>query len=120
MVITQRIHLLRQVRERRSHEDELDFWDDRLAAEGRAIVDRRRKAVERLRAYAVPAHQDLAGVGQQLGIEYMPRLGDQNGPVPPGSASEYANRIAKSLKDLRARELAPGVTVIGPHRDEFL
>lgn len=119
-VVTQRNHLLRLVRERRSREDELDFWDGRLSAEGGAIVDRRRKAVERLLAYAAPAHQDLAGVGQSLGIEYLPRLGDRNDPVPPGTAGELAEQIARALKELRPRELAQGVTVVGPHRDELL
>lgn len=118
-VVTQRNHLLRQVRERRAHEDELDFWDGRLAAEGGAIVDRRRKAVERLLAYAAPAHQELAGVGQRLEIEYLPKLSDQNVPAPPGSATELAGAIARSLKGVRARELAQGMSVVGPHRDEL-
>jgi DNA replication and repair protein RecF len=118
-VVTQRNHLLRQVRERRAHEDELDFWDGRLAAEGGAIVDRRRRAVERLLAYAAPAHQELAGVGQQLGIEYLPKLGDENVPVPAGPANELADAIARCLKGVRARELAQGVSVVGPHRDEL-
>jgi DNA replication and repair protein RecF len=119
-VVTQRNHLLRLVRERRANEDELDFWDGRLAAEGAAIVDRRRRAVERLLAYAAPAHQDLAGIGNQLGIEYLPRLGDEVGPAPSGTLREIAEQIARSVKALRGRELAHGVTVVGPHRDDLL
>ncbi|MBI4218799.1 MAG: DNA replication/repair protein RecF [Chloroflexi bacterium] len=119
-VITQRNHLLRLVRERRARTDELDFWDERLAAEGAAIIDRRRRAIERLTAFAVPAHQELAGVGQRLGFEYLPKLGAENLPVSAAATRELAEMLARAAASLRGREIGQAQTVIGPHRDELL
>jgi len=119
-VVTQRNHLLRQVRERRASDEELEFWDQRLAAEGAAIVDRRRRAVERLLIYAVPAHQELAGVGQPLGVEYLPKLDDQNRAIQPLPVRELADRLLKAMRSMRSRELGQGVSVVGPHRDELV
>ncbi|MBI4306939.1 MAG: DNA replication/repair protein RecF [Chloroflexi bacterium] len=118
-VVIQRNHLLRLVRERRAGEDELAFWNERLATEGAAIVDRRRRAIERLSTFVVPAHQELAGVGQQLGIEYLPKLGAENVPAPGVGTRELAGMIARGAESLRDRELAQSQTVVGPHRDEM-
>lgn len=119
-VVTQRNHLLRLVRERRASDEELEFWDQRLASEGAAIVDRRRRAVDRLLVYAVPAHRDLAGTGPPLGIEYLPKLDEQNRAVPAAQPRELAERMLNAMRVLRPRELGQGVSVIGPHRDELL
>lgn len=124
-VLMQRNQLLRRLREDQAGEDELQFWDDRLAIEGAAIVDRRRQTVGELISYATEAHEGLAGEGEHLGIEYRPRLtaesdGDPLSEYGAMPADRLSALISESLQRVRGREIAQGVTVIGPHRDDVL
>jgi DNA replication and repair protein RecF len=124
-VVMQRNQLLRRLREDQAGEDELQFWDDRLAVEGSVIVDRRRKTVGELTAHATEAHDALAGGAEQLGVQYRPRLTAESDGDP---LSEYGNMpadrlsalISESLQRVRGREIAQGFTLIGPHRDDVL
>ena len=58
-VVSQRNQLLRRVREGVSEQNELAFWDERLAYEGARVTDARRRSVDGLNEHAVPAHSDL-------------------------------------------------------------
>jgi DNA replication and repair protein RecF len=121
----QRNQLLRRLREDQAGEDELQFWDDRLAVEGSAIVDRRRKTVSELTSHATDAHDSLAGGEEQLGIAYRPRLtaesdGDPLSELGAMPADRLSALISESLRRVRGREIAQGVTLIGPHRDDIL
>lgn len=125
-VVMQRNQLLRRVREDRASEDELEFWDDRLAVEGAAIVEDRRKAVAGVAVHAVEEHRRLSGGEESLGIVYRPRLTAEpagNGPLPveaEAPADQLAQTIARALASVRGREIAQGVSLVGPHRDDLL
>ncbi len=132
-VVSQRNQLLRRIREGVAGEDELTFWDERLAYEGARVTDSRRRAVEGLNEHAVPAHSDLAD-GEGLELEYQPRItafsGTQGG-ASHGAGSEHTpdigsmnaesieREIARALSGVRRREIAQGATVVGPHRDDL-
>ena len=117
-VVTQRNHLLRQVRERTASTDELAFWDERLCHEGALIVGKRMLAVQRLAELAPREHEALAGEGEVLGIHYRPRI-DEEPPMKLPPRGDVAAIMAGSLVRLRGREIGQGVTVLGPHRDEL-
>jgi DNA replication and repair protein RecF len=121
-VVTQRNHLLRQMREGRVGPDELEFWNDRLVNEGAAIIERRSRAVERLAEEAAPRHLALSGGRERLGVRYRPRVSAvaENGPDEiPGSTTELISLMRAALQVARPREIGQGATVIGPHRDEI-
>ena len=120
-VVMQRNQLLRRIREGQANMDELEFWDSRLAHEGAAIVERRQKAVDDLVTHATPVHENLSS-GGVLSLEYRPRVSgaarDSRAGSDFGTAS-IADNILNALRLVRAREVAQGVTVIGPHRDDL-
>jgi DNA replication and repair protein RecF len=120
-VISQRNQLLRRVREGVSEEDELTFWDERLAYEGSRVIDARRRSVDGLNDHAVPAHSELTD-GDELSLKYKPRISmssDHAPDVTEMNADMIEREVAKSLPALRRREIAQGITVIGPHRDDL-
>jgi len=120
-VISQRNQLLRRVREGVSEEDELTFWDERLAYEGSRVIDARRRSVDGLNDHAVPAHSELTD-GDELSLKYKPRISmssDHAPDVTEMNADMIEREMAKSLPALRRREIAQGITVIGPHRDDL-
>ncbi len=120
-VVAQRNQLLRRIRDGRAGIDELEFWDGRLALEGAAIVERRRRAVSELASYAVPTHGKLSG-GSALSLAYRPRVTASDAPLRDFAGMNVqalSAGILNALASVRAREIAQGVSVIGPHRDEL-
>ena len=120
-VVMQRNQLLRRIREGQANMDELEFWDSRLAHEGAAIVERRQKAVDDLVTHSTPVHEALSS-GGALGLDYRPRV--SGGARESRAAGDFgtasiADNILNALRSVRSREIAQGVTVIGPHRDDL-
>ena len=120
-VMTQRNQLLRRIRDGVSEELELAFWDERLSYEGARVTDARRRSVDGLNEHAVPAHSELTD-GDKLELEYRPRITASSNDRPDVSqmTSEMIEQEMKNtLLALRRREIAQGMTVIGPHRDDL-
>lgn len=120
-VVTQRNHLLRRIREGSATSDEMSFWDERLAYEGAEIVNERHQAIKKLSAEAIPAHAELTD-GDELGLRYMPQLTESGpGDARPDAISHTAlvQSLTEGLERARRREIAQGVTVVGPHRDDI-
>ena len=104
-VVAQRNHLLRLIREARSTQDELDFWDSELVKEGSALVARRDEVVQRLAVLAAQAYRGLAD-NEEVTVVFHPS-------VPPGG-------LADALTSQRATEIKAGMTLVGPHRDDVV
>jgi DNA replication and repair protein RecF len=117
-VTTQRNNMLRLIRERRAGLDELHFWDERLCEEGAVIIERRSIAVDQLTPLAVKSHARLADGDDGLSLTYLPELGPGERPSKL-RASEIKDTLTQSLAVIRDREIARGVSVVGPHRDEL-
>lgn len=120
-VMTQRNQLLRRIRDGVSEELELAFWDERLSYEGARVTDARRRSVDGLNEHAVPAHSDLTD-GDKLELEYRPRITASSNDRPDVSqmtAEMIEQEMKNTLPALRRREIAQGMTVIGPHRDDL-
>jgi DNA replication and repair protein RecF len=121
-VITRRNHLLRQLQERGGDGEQLRFWDEQAALHAGHIVARRRRAVENLARQAGSIHGELTGGTEQLNCEYMIALWpgrDRLRPVPSEPAA-IRDAFLGRWRETRAREIASGATLIGPHRDDLL
>ena len=113
-VVRQRNYLLRQIRDGAATEGELAFWDDELVKEGSRIVARRRAAVSALSDGASPIHAGLSRENERFTVSYKPNV-----PLPDDSAEDgIAEVITASLAERRRQEVARGITVTGPHRDD--
>jgi DNA replication and repair protein RecF len=178
-VLTQRNHLLRQLRERGGGRGELDYWDVQLSRHGSLVMSRRMEAVRALSDLAAEAHGELAQSEPLLAVQYRPRLevgaieearpvekpgaadavdmpgaadamempGAMDAMEKPGAADVvekpgamektrpieetrpiedtpslaegFAAALMASLEAVRSQEIARGVTVSGPHRDDL-
>ena len=114
-VVYQRNHLLRRVREGSSRQDELGYWDDELVAEGKYIMARRLLTVRSLSELGGPIHRALTGDGEALEMVYRPSAISSSDP----SESEMASGLRQAVEFHRQREIAQGVTLAGPHRDDL-
>jgi DNA replication and repair protein RecF len=133
-VLTQRNHLLRRLRDRGGRRDELAFWDERLVHDGARLMGRRLAAVGSLDGLACRLHEALAE-GAQLEVAYRCSLSDPVGEPEqlvsdgisegrPGYAAApdgraLADAFIQQLGERREEELARGMTLVGPHRDDL-
>jgi DNA replication and repair protein RecF len=132
--LTQRNALLRQSAERRVDADELAVWDEQLAPDAVYISLARRRALAKMSQLAFPLHRELSNASEFLQIRYepsfdaaRPKTHNQSYQIgfdtsePPAGMDESALRAAflQALQMRRSEELARGVTLTGPHRDEF-
>lgn len=133
-VLSQRNALLKQLAERSGDPDELAYWDEQLVQAGTYLTLARRTAVAELERLADAIHRDLTGGSETLQLTYQPSL-DLGRPAAPEfqialpielstlhrplAASDVAAAFAVQLRARRPEEIARGVTLTGPHRDEL-
>jgi DNA replication and repair protein RecF len=120
-ILQQRNSLLRQIDEGRAGPDQLAPWDEELVTYGATIVLRRMEALNALSEQAARYHARLSGDREALSLIYQPRLGnDANGAiVAPGDAEALRACFQEALAARRRKEIAAGVSLIGPHRDDI-
>jgi DNA replication and repair protein RecF len=113
-VLTQRNHLLKKIREGGARRDELHFWDGELARDGGLILERRAACLAEISARAAAFHESLAPA-EHLSLQYLPRI-DGGRPGEARAADAYADALARGVN----RDIAAGMTLQGPHRDDVL
>ena len=131
-VLAQRNALLKQIQERKAAEDQLPFWDNELSTLAAALIRMRSLALTELNDLAKPIHSKLTRGHENLQIKYVPSYDPaarQDGQLglPIDTPLERNNISTEDIKQgmsekflmLRSEEIARGVTLVGPHRDDF-
>jgi DNA replication and repair protein RecF len=119
-VIQQRNSLLRQIDEGRAGPEQLAPWDEELITQGAQIITTRAAAIRALAERAAAIQAGLSDGRERLAISYQPQLGgDAPALAEPIDAGELREQFRRALTRRHAREIAAGVSLIGPHRDEL-
>jgi len=135
-VLTQRNALLKELFKRNGNPDQLIYWDEQLAQYGATLVVHRQNALLDLDAVARQHHRELSGGKEGLRLHYAPsfdphqrpkpnyqlpliadELGPYGGAAPP--VKEVRQTFLAYLQEARQEEISRGVTMLGPHRDDF-
>ncbi len=95
----------------------LDVLDDRLVASGGALVRGRLRLVERLTPGIAEAYESLAGVTPGMAMHYEAEWCDDT--LEPDRLDAVDGLLRTALESLRKRETDRGVTLVGPHRDDW-
>jgi DNA replication and repair protein RecF len=131
-VLTQRNALLKQLQERGGLDAQLEFWDERLCEHGAVIINARAAALDGLETLASAIHRDLTRGADGLRLAYHPAFDPLAAPdgqlglaldVPVHRlglpTAEVQAGLRERLHATRGEEIARGMTLCGPHRDEF-
>lgn len=127
LVLEQRNSLLRESHERAISAAELAVWDETLVAEGAYLIERRAHTLARYNDLVAGIHPRLTDRRERLQLLYQPNVpldrseSDPLTPPPDGPGLEEGkirHAFAAQLKNLHAREIGAGLTLVGPHRDE--
>jgi DNA replication and repair protein RecF len=115
-VLAQRNSLLRSLREGHGRVEQLNFWNDELLRSGVYVLDQRASAVARLSALLAPNYVALSGDAAAVGLRYLSSVPE---PMPGSHSQTTAERYAATLQATRSREVAAGMSLVGPHRDDL-
>ena len=130
--LSQRNALLKLLQDGGGAPDQLDFWDEQLCTHGALLLTARAAALAEIEALAAPLHRALTAGTDGLRLAYHPAFDAAAAPdgqlglpldVPVHRAGIEAKEIKARLQDrlraTRGEEIARGMTLIGPHRDEL-
>lgn len=102
--------------------DTLQVWDEQLSAFGAELTAARISTLIDMRDPVVNAYRDVAGAGAavsptDLTMTYLAKaLGESTHPGPDVDA--WRTILSEALVNRRREELARGLTLVGPHRDD--
>ncbi|TET54848.1 MAG: DNA replication/repair protein RecF [Anaerolineales bacterium] len=112
--LRQRNATLRHLREGTGDRGQLGPFEEVLAAQGVLITTKRNAILEQLSQRGERLHQQLTAGAEQLRFEYQP------GFDTAGEDNDAAvTKLRSALQARRPEEIARGITLVGPHRDEF-
>jgi DNA replication and repair protein RecF len=94
-------------------ESQLAIWDLPLAEHGAAIMQRRFEISAKLSQSAGDALRDLTGGAEKFEVRYEPSL------QVTASEGSLKEKMLEALLNARREEMARGVSVVGPHRDDL-
>lgn len=121
-VVRQRTALLRGGVRDEEARTTLEVWDDQLVRLGGRVVDARLRLLDRLAGPLAKAYADLAGAapgaGEVVAGRYEAQWADHD--LRLGDTSELEAALRDAVGRARRKEIDRGVTLVGPHRDEFL
>jgi DNA replication and repair protein RecF len=121
-VVTQRNALLRDLREQGAvpkgeaggADAQLAYWDEQVVELGAYLVARRREALEALDQLAHAVHNELTNRRERLHLRYVPSVAVEGEWTLEAVAAAFQAQLAEQ----RRQEIAAGMTLTGPHRDE--
>jgi DNA replication and repair protein RecF len=135
-VLTQRNALLKELYKRNGNADQLLYWDEELAHYGATLVFERHNSILELDTTARQRHRELSGGKEGLRLHYAPSFDPHQRPKPdyqlpllmedlaPYTTAappikEVRETFLAYLRQARDEEINRGVTLVGPHRDDF-
>lgn len=131
-VLTQRNALLRRISDREASPGELGYWNDQIAESGSTLVAGRQQLLRQLEVKARRIHEELSGGDEDLELKYLPGFSptaETNGQLSFDvlgldlhrqlSSREIREQFQGRLAEIQDEEIARGMTLIGPQRDEL-
>ena len=131
-VLSQRNALLKQLQERNAAQDELTFWDERIADLGATLMQSRSVAIKELEEIVADIHNQLTRDGEHLQLIYQPsflpgkQVENQLGlpmettvDLSSFSWEKLRTGLRTALHDTKRQEIHRGMTLLGPHRDDI-
>ena len=131
-VLIQRNHLLRQIREKHARPDQLLFWDQELVSAGAYVILQRLVTVSALNELTFGIHRGLTGSQERFhtvcrlnldvaaGANLAETLhGELARATPEARIGAIAEVFKRKLAQFQPREIAYGMSLLGPHRDDL-
>jgi DNA replication and repair protein RecF len=96
----------------------LDTWDEHLSHLGGELVVARIATLTDLAGHVAEAYAAIAPINNEAGATYV--SGSALVAEPPLGRDQVAEVLRARMAERRAEEIARGVSLVGPHRDDIL
>jgi len=116
-VLQQRNNLLRELRERKKNLDLLVVWDTQLIDWGSKIIKKRLDSMKKLSILAKLMHRKITSHKETLELKYLSSCRNLEEKIAQGEEIEHI--FKQNLEKIKEEEIHRGMTMIGPHRDDF-
>ena len=116
-ILQHRNALLKQLSIGKGSVGETSVWDGLLVESGVGLINTRHAALARLSNVVETTHLSLTGGRERLLLQYIPGVG--SGSVEDSDISNLSDHFRDALSKARRDELRRGLTLVGPHRDDF-
>lgn len=111
----QRNSLLKSIRDGSSVISELDFWDQQLSIDGSLIMNKRIEILNDLSIRSKPIHRLISDMNEDISCQYKSNI-----DISQSINIETLHKLLlETLKINRNKDIAQGMTSIGPHRDDI-
>ena len=120
-VLRQRSTLLKSFGGRRSDAAgaaTLDVWDDQLGRLGGELVHARLRTLGDMAADVAEAYSAIAPTNNEARVDY--KSSSLEGDWSEATPDELAERLRTRMAERRGEEIARGVSLVGPHRDDLV
>jgi DNA replication and repair protein RecF len=114
-IVEQRSALLKRIRDGLEEPQMLNYLDEQLVGVANQIMYERQRMITLLNQSANVFQQAISGGHEQLQIVYRPSFK----PTDAQNLIEIRKAYFQQLQALRQREIAQGVCLLGPHRDDL-
>ena len=113
-ILQHRNALLKRISIGKGSVSEISVWDGLLVESGVAIITARHAALSAIGPVLESTHLSLTGGQERLLLQYVPGVADVSSDM-----SNLLDCFEGSLSKMRSDEVRRGVTLVGPHRDDF-
>ncbi|WP_088104612.1 DNA replication/repair protein RecF [Halalkalibacter urbisdiaboli] len=114
-ILLHRNHLLKGLQIKKGSLDMLDILTDQLIEVAATIIKKRFSFLMQLQKWAEGVHHDISRGKERLEIIYKPTINVSD----EMDLSKIKEELYESYKIKKQREVARGVTLFGPHRDDL-
>jgi DNA replication and repair protein RecF len=115
--VNQRNSLLKEIRENRRKENDLEIWDQQLVKFGSEILKKRLEVLKMLTPLARLMHRKITHGNEDLEVSYEAVEGEEI--LKSSTIKEINTILIDKLWKNRSNEINRGVSLIGPHRDDL-
>ncbi len=116
-ILQHRNALLKQLSMGKGVVSEIAVWDGLLVESGTALIGARHAALARLSTIVETTHLSLTGGRERLLLQYSPCVECVITDI--SDITNLSDHFRNTLAQARRDELRRGVTLVGPHRDDF-
>ncbi len=95
----------------------LDVWDAHLAAAGAELLEARLITLGDLAPHVAKAYAEIAPTNNDASAEYKFSIEPPEGPA---TRDDLTEALAAAMAARRGEEIARGVSLVGPHRDDVV
>ena len=112
-ILSQRNNLIKKIRDIYKNADEqLSIWSEKLILTGTEIVLLRKEIFDILYENFFSLYKEMGGIIKSANAEYFTYIEGEN-------RDEIKREFEKKLDEKRELEIIRGVTLVGPHRDDW-